>query len=262
MSRNFKSKRIVIKIGTNTLTDKNGLLDLDIIKNMVSQIAEIKNNKDIVIVTSGAIGAGMKELGIKIRPKEVVGQQVCAAVGQGILMANYYSIFSKHKIKIAQILITYNDLANKENYKHLTNSLERLLELGIIPIINENDPVSISEIGPSFGDNDNMSALIAEKIKADLLIMLTNVDGLFDRNPNDKGAVLINEVKNIDKKIESIGIGASGLGIGGMKTKIQAAKSAARAGATVVIANGRKNDILSSIINGKDVGTIFYPKIR
>ena len=201
----------------------------------------------------------MKELGIRERPKEVVGQQVCAAVGQGILMTNYHAMFSKHKVKIAQILITYNDLANKENYKHLANSLERLLDLGIIPIINENDPVSISEIGPSFGDNDKMSALIANKIKAGLLIILTNVDGLFDKDPNDKDAVLINEVKNVDKKIESMGSGSSALGIGGMKTKIQAAKEVTKAGGTVIIANGRKNGALIDIIEGKDIGTIFYP---
>src|SRR3989344_7344347 len=237
MARNLKSKRIVIKIGTNVLTDKNGLLDSTIIKNIVSQIAEIKKGKNIVIITSGAIGAGMQELGIKERPKDAVGQQVCAAVGQGILMTNYYSIFSKQKLKIAQILITYKDLANKENYKHLANSLERLLELGIIPIINENDPVSISEIGPSFGDNDKMSALIACKIKADLLVILTNVDGLFDKDPNNKDAALINEVRNIDKKIESMGSGSSNLGIGGMRTKIQAAKLATESGTTVVITN-------------------------
>ena len=259
MARNFKSKRIVIKIGTNVLTDKNGLLDSNIIKNLVSQIAEIKNSKDIVIITSGAIGAGMQELGIKERPRDVVGQQVCAAVGQGILMTNYYAIFSRHKIKIAQILITYNDLANKENYRHLANSLERLFELEIIPIINENDPVSISEIGPSFGDNDKMSALIANKIKADLLVILTNVDGLFDKDPSDKDAALINEVKNIDKSVESMGSGSSNLGIGGMKTKIKAAKDATEAGATVIIANGRKNGVLIDIIKGKDIGTIFYP---
>ncbi|MBI2655843.1 glutamate 5-kinase [Candidatus Woesearchaeota archaeon] len=260
MPRNLKSKRIVIKIGTNTLTDKNGLLELDVIRKLVSQIARIKNNKDIVIVTSGAIGAGMKELGIRERPKEVVGQQVCAAVGQGILMANYHTMFSKHKVKIAQILITYNDLANKENYRHLANSLERLFQLGIIPIINENDPVSISEIGPSFGDNDNMSALIAGKIKADLLIILTNVDGLFDKPPKYKDAVLISEVKNINKKIEAMGSRPSNLGIGGMKAKIQAAKKATGDGAAAIIANGRKGNVLIDIINGKSIGTIFYPK--
>ena len=260
MPRNLKSKRVVIKIGTSTLTDKNGLLDLGTMENLVLQIAEIKNSRNIVIITSGAIGAGMQELGIKIRPKDVVGQQVCAAVGQGILMTNYHSMFSKHKVKIAQILVTYNDLTNKENYKHLANSLKRLLEFGIIPIINENDPVSISEIGPSFGDNDNLSALIANKIRADLLVILTNVEGLYSKDPKQKGVMLIKEVMNIGKKIESMAAGSSRLGIGGMATKIQAAKKATESGTTVIVANGRKNRILPRILNNEDIGTIFYPK--
>ena len=260
MTRKIKADKIVIKIGTNAITSKNGMLDIKVMQNIVSQIAKIKNMKSITIITSGAIGAGMQELGIKIRPKDVVGQQVCAAVGQGILMTNYHSMFSKQKMKIAQILITYNDLSNKENYKHLTNSLERLLELGIIPIINENDPVSISEIGPSFGDNDNLSALISCKIKADLLVILTNVDGLYNKDTKDKNAVLIKEVKNIDNKIEAMGSGSSKLGIGGMNTKIKAAITAAKAGTTVIIANGRRNNILLKILNNEDVGTIFHPK--
>lgn len=260
MARNLKSKRIVIKIGTNTLTDKNGLLDLKVIQSLVSQTAKIKNGREIVMITSGAIGAGMKELGLEKKPKDVVMKQVCAAIGQNVLMTNYYSFFNKYKIKIAQILLTYNDLSNKETYGNLINSLEKLFELGVIPIINENDPISINEIGPSFGDNDNLSALIAGKIKADLLIILTNVDGLFDRNPEDKNAVLIKEVKAINKRVESFGSGSSNLGIGGMKTKIKAAKMGTGAGVTVVIANGKKYNILLKVLNKEDVGTIFYPK--
>lgn len=260
MPRNLKSKRIVIKIGTNTLTDKSGLLDLKVISSLVSQIAGIKNRRDIVIITSGAIGAGMKELGLKEKPRDVVGKQVCAAVGQNILMANYHSLFQKHNIKIAQILITYNDLNDKETYKNLKNSINKLFGLGVIPIINENDPISINEIGPSFGDNDALSAMIAGKIKADLLVMLTNVDGLYDKDPSSKGAVLIKEVKNITKKIEAMSGKASDLGIGGMKTKLEAAKTAAKAGTNAVIANGRKEDVLMKIISGEDIGTIFYPK--
>ncbi|MEK6891859.1 MAG: glutamate 5-kinase [Nanoarchaeota archaeon] len=258
--RNIKAKRIVIKIGTNTLTDKAGFLDLRIIRNLVKQIAQIKNGKDIIIITSGAIGAGMRELDLKQKPSDVVMKQVCAGIGQNILMANYYSFFRKYRIKIAQILLTYNDLSDKETYKNLYNSLDRMLQLNVIPIINENDPISINEIGPSFGDNDNLSALIASKIKADLLIILTNVDGLFDRNPEDKSAVLIKEVKIINKRIESFGSGSSNLGIGGMKTKIKAAKMGTEAGVTVVIANGKKDNILLKVLNKEDVGTIFYPK--
>ena len=256
--RNLKSKRIVIKIGTNTLTDGKGMLDLKLIGKLVSQIAKIKSKRDVVIITSGAIGAGMQELKLKERPKDVVMKQVCAAVGQNILMSAYKSLFDKHKIKIAQILLKYDDIADKETYKNLSNSMEKLLELGVIPIINENDPISINEIGPSFGDNDNLSALIAEKIKADLLIALTNVDGLYSKNPTEKGALLIKEVKNIDKRIESMAGKSASLGIGGMKAKIEAAKKATKAGVIVVIANGRANNILIRILNNEEIGTIIY----
>ena len=260
MTRNIKAKRIVIKIGTNTLTDDNGLLDLKVMQSLVSQITKIKNSKDIVIVTSGAIGAGMKELKLKEKPKDVVMKQVCAAVGQSILMTNYHANFNRHNIKIAQILVTYDDLADKATCKNLENSLNKLFDLGAIPIINENDPISINEIGPSFGDNDNLSALIASKIKADLLVILTNVDGLFNKNPESKNAVLIKEVRNIDKNVESISGGSSQLGVGGMKTKVQAAKTATESGTTVVIANGRINNVLIDLMNNKDVGTIFFAK--
>lgn len=258
--RNIKSDKVVIKIGTNTLTDKEGLLDLKVLKSLVSQIAEIKNNKDVVIITSGAIGAGMQELGLKERPKDVITKQVCAAIGQNILMSNYHSLFSAHGIKIAQILLTYDDLANRETYKNLSNSLNKLFKLGVIPIINENDPISINEIGPSFGDNDNLSALISSKIKADLLVILTNVDGLYNKNPRSEDAVLIREVKSITKDIEEMSGKATDLGIGGMKTKIQAAKKAAKAGTTVIIANGRRGKVLLKIMNGEDIGTIFHAK--
>ena len=258
--RNIKANKIVIKIGTNTITNKYGVLDLNVMQNLVTQISKIKNKRNIIIITSGAIGAGMQELGLKEKPKDVVSQQVCAAVGQSILMANYHALFERYKIKIAQILLSYSDFSNKRTYLNLRNSLDRLLELGVIPIINENDPISIDEIGPSFGDNDNLSALISSKIRADLLIILTNVGGLYNKNPNQAGAVLIKEVKKINKSIESISGKASQLGIGGMKTKIQAAKTATNAGASVVIANGRTENVLIKILNNEDIGTIFYPK--
>ncbi len=258
--RKIKSKRIVIKIGTNTLTNKNGLLDMKVINSLVSQIAKAKNRRDIVIITSGAIGAGMKELNIKERPKDVIGKQVCAAVGQSILMSTYKALFNKYGIKVAQILLTYEDLKSKQTYNNLKNSLNRLFSLGAIPIINENDPISINEIGPSFGDNDNLSAIISSKIKADLLVILTNVDGLYNKNPNDKGAVLIKEVKNITREIEAMSGKASNLGIGGMKTKVEAAKKATKAGTTVIIANGRKENALLKATNGVAIGTVFYAK--
>lgn len=259
--RNISAKRIVVKIGTNVITNSNGMLDLDIMKKLVVQIAQIKNRgKDVLIITSGAIGSGMKELNLNSKPKDVTMQQVCASIGQHILMSNYQSLFNKHNIKVAQILLTYDAFSNKKTYYNLRNSMNKLLYLGVIPIINENDPISIDEIGPSFGDNDILSALIASKMGADLLVILTDVDGLFDRNPNHKNAILIKEVKNIDKKIESMSGKSSKLGLGGMQTKIKAAKIATKAGTTVVIANGRTQNILIKVLNNKPIGTIFYPK--
>ena len=259
--RNINAKRIVVKIGTNVITNAYGTLDSTLMKKLVEQIAKIKNmGKDVIIITSGAIGAGMKELQLKARPKDVTLQQVCASIGQHILMSYYQSLFKKRHIKVAQILLTSNDFSNKKTFNHLRNSLNKLLELGVIPIINENDPISIDEIGPSFGDNDMLSALITCKIGADLLIILTDVDGLFDKNPNNKDATLIKEVTNINKKIKSMGGKPNGLGLGGMKTKIKAAKIATKTSATVVIANGRKDNVLIKVIKNEDIGTIFYPE--
>lgn len=261
--RRIKAKRIVVKIGTNVITNRNGTLNFNLIKRLAAQIAEIKKKgKGVIIITSGAIGSGMKELLLDSRPTEVTMQQVCAAVGQNILMSKYHSFFSRHKIKVAQILLTYDAFSSRKTYLNLRNSLNKLLELGVVPVINENDPISIDEIGPSFGDNDNLSALIAGRTKADLLVILTDVDGLFNKDPSGKNAVLIREIHNIDKGIESINGKSSQLGTGGIQTKIKAAKTATKAGATVVIANGKKEDILLKILNSEDVGTIFYPKSR
>ncbi|MBI2559165.1 glutamate 5-kinase [Candidatus Woesearchaeota archaeon] len=259
--RNVKAKRIVVKIGTNAMTNRNGMLNLALMKRLVAQIAEIKKmGKEAIIITSGAIGAGMKELKLVSRPKDVTMQQVCAAVGQSILMSRYHSLFSRHGIKVAQILLTYDTFSNARTFFNLRNSLNTLLKLGVVPVINENDPISIDEIGPSFGDNDNLSALIASKMKADLLVILTDVDGLFNKDPDRKNAVLIKEVVNIGKDIELINGRASHLGLGGVQTKIKAAKTATKAGTTVVIANGKKNEVLLKVLNNEDVGTVFYPK--
>ena len=259
--RNIKAEKIVIKIGTNTLTDGKGRLDMNVLKSLVGQISRIKNHrKKIVVITSGAIGSGMKELGLKKKPEDVVMKQVCAGIGQGILMANYHALFRKYGVKIAQVLLTYDDFRNRKTSRNLRNSLNRMLELGVIAIINENDPISIDEIGASFGDNDNLSALIAECIKADLLLILTDVEGLYDRDPKQKGAALMREVRNIDKRIESMSGKASNLGLGGMKTKIDAAKKATSRGTTVVVANGKRQNVIVDVLSNKEIGTLFYAK--
>ena len=239
--KNFK--KIVVKIGTNVITNSSGILDTGVIESIAKQIAEAKNSdKKIMIVTSGAIGAGMGELGLKARPDDILMRQVCAAVGQGILMASYHKVFQKFVMKVAQVLISYDTFANKDVSANMSRSINKLLEFGVIPIVNENDAISTEEIGKSFGDNDIMSAKLAVNLKADLLIILTDVDGLFDRNPEEDGASLIREVSRIDGATISIA-GQSSLGVGGMKTKIEAAKIAANAGVKVIMANGKKENV-------------------
>lgn len=254
------SKRIVIKIGTNVITDESGVFDLKVIESIARQISEAKNNgKKIMVVTSGAIGAGMGELELKSRPDNVLMRQVCAAVGQGIMMARYHSIFGKYGMKVAQVLITYDTFSNKHSLSNMSSSINKLLEMGVIPIVNENDAIAIEEIGKSFGDNDIMSAKLAVQVKADLLIILTDVDGLYDRNPKEKGASLMQEVSRIDEKLFSTA-GKSKLGVGGMKSKVEAAKLAISENVKVIIANGKKGNTLARLLMGEKEGTLFLPK--
>ena len=252
--------RIVIKIGTNVLADKSGTIDYNTMKGLVDDIAKIKNQgKEILLVTSGAIGAGMAELDIVKRPKEVKMQQACAAVGQSILISKYRQFFNKYKIKVAQILLTYDDFSNTQSEINLGNCINTILKLNTIPIINENDPISINEIGPSFGDNDKLSAMIAKEVKAEKLIIITVVDGLYDKDPKRKDAKIIREVHSFDNKIVSLD-GKSMLGVGGIKTKIVAAKLATEAGILTIMANGKRKNTLIELIEGKESGTVFYPK--
>ena len=254
-------KRMVVKVGTNVLADRKGAIDYKIMENFVRDIAEIRKKcREILIVTSGAIGAGMSELGIEKRPSDIKMQQACAAVGQSILISKYREIFGKYGIKVAQILLTYDDFSDKKAEINMGNSISTLLGLGVVPIINENDPISINELGPSFGDNDNLSAMVACRVKADALIILTSVDGLYDKDPSSKGAKIIHEVNNFDSFIGSLEGASDGLGIGGIKTKIAAAKLAASCGIKTIIANGTKAGILGDLMNGKKAGTVFRPK--
>ncbi len=253
--------RIVIKIGTNVLADNSGALNYGIMGRLVDDIAKLKKqNKDILLVTSGAIGSGMAELNIEKRPEDVKMQQACAAVGQSILISKYREFFNKHGIKVAQILLTYKDFSDEKSYLNMINTINTLIKLNTIPIINENDPISINELGPSFGDNDKLSALVASKIKSDILIMLTIVDGLYDKDPKHKDATLVKEVINFDEKIKNLRGSSSTLGVGGISTKIAAAKLATSAGIKTIIANGRRKNIISDITQGKKIGTIFYPQ--
>ncbi|HPS55916.1 MAG TPA: glutamate 5-kinase [Sedimentisphaerales bacterium] len=261
--RNFtKTKRIVIKIGTNTLT-KNGGVDTAYVARIATQIKALLNkNVQVLIVTSGAIGMGAMQLKLESHTKDTKLRQACAAIGQPMLMRAYRKAFEKHNVTVAQVLLTTEVLNNRKAYLNLKNAIETLLNLGVIPVINENDCVSTEEIGSAFGDNDKLSALVASKIDAGLLIILSDIDALYDKDPRkNKDAKQISVVHEITSEIiENAGGSGSEHATGGMKTKIEAAKIASNAGCRIVIANGRTPNIITKIIDGVNIGTVFMPK--
>ncbi|WPC39360.1 glutamate 5-kinase [Clostridium sp. JS66] len=253
-------KRIVIKVGSSTLTHKSGLLNLNQIEKIVRQIADLHNEgKEVVLVTSGAIAAGIGKLGLKSRPKTIPEKQAAAAVGQGILMHMYEKIFSEYGKVAAQILITKDDISHRTRFLNARNTFFALAEMGAIPIVNENDAIIVDEI--KFGDNDTLSATVASFVEADLLILLSDIEGLYDSNPRtNPNAKLIHEVKEITEEIENCAGGAgSSLGTGGMATKISAGRIATAAGVSMVIANGEHENVIRDIVNLKEVGTLFAP---
>jgi len=261
--RNFdKTKRVVIKIGTNTLA-KNGGIDTAYFSGVAEQVRELVGaGRHVVIVTSGAIGMGAGQLHLTEKPREMKMRQACAAIGQPLLMQEYRKAFAQHGVQVAQVLLTGDVLTNRKTYLNLRNAIETLLELGVVPILNENDSISTAEIGTAFGDNDRLSALVASKIDADLLIMLTDIDALYDKNPQKhKDAKPIPAVFEITEAIvRNAGGAGSRHSTGGMKTKIEAAKIAANAGCRIVLANGREKNIIRRIMAGEPLGTIFMPK--
>lgn len=251
---------IVIKIGTSTLTDTNEAIDHEYIDSVARQVNEIKSQGyKALIVTSGAIRAGMEMLGLKSKPKTIPEKQAVAAVGQGSLMRIYSDIFGNHGLLTGQVLLTRDDFSSRKRYLNLRNTLYTLLENGIVPIINENDTVAIDEI--RVGDNDNLAALTASSLQADLLLLLSDVNGLYTADPaTDGSAHLIHEVTKIDSRIKSIAGGAgTQMGTGGMRTKITAAEISMNSGVKMIIANGRIPDVIVKAANGEHVGTIFLP---
>tara|TARA_Y100001970_G_scaffold132492_1_gene163474 strand:+ start:29469 stop:30272 length:804 start_codon:yes stop_codon:yes gene_type:complete len=257
-------KRIVIKVGTNLLTSKDGNFDSQKINLLARQIIQIlKMNKEVIIVSSGAIGLGKTKMNIKDKINDIELKQASAAVGQSMLITEWNNVFAQENIITAQALLSRTDITNKTTNKNARNSLLKLLELDIIPIINENDVVSTEEIANSvIGDNDNLSALVSIMINADLLIILTDQDGLYDQNPEtNQGAKLIKLVHEINEDIKSAAENTmSQYGTGGMKTKVEAAEIALKEKIHVVIANGNKSDVLNKIINNEKIGTHFIPK--
>jgi len=251
-----KIKRVVVKVGTKVLTSKKFRLNKTWIKNLVAQIADLADkNIEVILVSSGAIGAGMGMLKLNARPKLLPKQQAAAAIGQGQLMKIYDSFFKAHKLLSAQVLLTREDLSNRKRYLNAKNTLLTLMNYKAIPVINENDTVSVDEI--KFGDNDKLSALVANLVHADLLVILSDVDGLYDGKKR-----VISKVNNITHEIERLATDCTGCtaAVGGMVSKIEAAKICTAAGVTCVIANGKTKDILHNIIDQHKVGTIFLPK--
>lgn len=254
-----KSKRLVIKLGTGVLTDSQKRPDPAQFSQLVEQVAALRaEGREVVMVTSGAVGAGMGALGFEQRPREVATLQACAAVGQSRLMSLYEKLFAKHKLAVAQILLTHEDLEDRVRHRNARETLLTLLRQGVVPIINENDVVSVTEL--KFGDNDKLSALVACLLPADLLVILTTVDGVIE-NYGQPGARVLPLIERIDSGVEKMAGGTtSATAVGGMTTKILAARMAVRAGIPLVIASGRKTDVLSRIVQGQEEGTLFQAR--
>jgi len=253
--------RIVIKVGTTTLAHRTGHLNIRHMEELCKVISDIKNAGDeVILVSSGAIGMGMGKLQLRERPKTLPGKQACAAVGQCELMYTYDKCFSEYNHTIAQILLTGGDVNDPVRRQNFINTMAHLLEMQVLPIINENDTVATDEI--VIGDNDTLAAIVATAADADLLILLSDIDGLYNADPRkDKNAVLIERVEELTPEIMALGGGsASGMGTGGMATKLNAAKIATDAGCDMVIANGSNPSILYNILDGESVGTRFVSK--
>ena len=253
--------RIVIKLGTSTLTHATGHLNIRRVELLAKVISDIKNaGHQVILVSSGAIGMGVGKLGLRCRPADIPTKQAAAAVGQCELMYTYDKLFTEHNHTVAQILLTGADLAHDDRRDNFRNTLFRLLELGALPIVNENDTVATEEI--VIGDNDTLGAIVATHTQADLLILLSDIDGLYTADPHtDPAATLLTEVSEITPAIEAM-VGGAGtkLGTGGMATKLSAAKIATEAGITMVIANGKDPSVLYDIVEGKPAGTRFIAK--
>ena len=252
-------KRIVIKVGSSSLThSETGLTDLITMEKLVRELTDLHNQgKEVILVSSGAIAVGRKTIGMKQRPTELAEKQACASIGQARLMMMYQKLFMEYNQIASQILMTKNTLVNEVNRENARNTFEKLLSMGVIPIVNENDTISTYEI--QFGDNDTLSAIVTALVQADLLILLSDIDGLFTDDPNkNPNAKFIEYVDRVDEHFEKMAKGsASDVGTGGMTTKVNAAKLATSAGADMIIANGADMGIIHRIMEGERIGTMF-----
>lgn len=250
--------RIVVKIGTSTLAYATGQLNIRRVEELCKTMSDIRNaGHELILVSSGAIGMGVGKLGLRTRPRDIPTKQAAAAVGQCELMYVYDKLFSEYHHTVAQLLITADNLSNETRHANFTNTLNRLLELGAVPVINENDTVATDEI--VIGDNDTLAAMVAESVKANLLVLLSDIDGLYTADPHaDPTAKLLPVVHRVDDGIRALaGVSSTDQGTGGMVTKLRAAEICLNCGCEMVIANGREPRLLYDIVEGKPVGTRF-----
>jgi glutamate 5-kinase len=252
------AKTVVVKVGTRTLTHATGKLNLRYMEKVVRELADLKNQgRNVVLVSSGAIGAGIGKLGLSAKPQTTPEIQALAAVGQGLLIQMYEKLFAEYGLVVAQILLTRDDFNDRKRYLNSRNAMQALLNYGVVPIINENDTVAVEEI--EFGDNDSLSALVASILHADLLVLLTDIGGLYTANPKlDESATLLSVVEQITPEVRKLaGETCEALATGGMVTKLLAAEMVTSSGIPMVIANGRDPNVLQRILEGEDVGTLF-----
>ncbi len=260
MKKISERKRIVVKVGTSSLTHKTGLLNIRRVGQLVRTLADLHNaGHEVILVSSGAIGLGMGKLGIREKPKDTPGKQACAAIGQCELMYMYDNLFADYSITVAQMLLTKYILL-EDRRTNVENAMERLVAHRVIPVINENDTVAIDELELEVGENDSLAAIVATIAKADLLIIMSDIDGLYNKDPHkNKDAELIPVVHEITEDIKALAGGVTTkFGTGGMVTKINAVEIAYKAGIDVVIMNGKQPEKLYDLFENKDVGTLFY----
>ncbi len=265
-----RARRVVIKIGTNVVMRDDGRLALSRVYGIAESVARLRQQgKDVLMVSSGAVGLGMERIGLTERPSELARIQACAAIGQSRLMAIYDDAFEKLGYRTAQVLLTEDDFRDPDRYGNLRSTLASLLAMGVIPVINENDTVSTVELDQPtdstgrervFGDNDKLSALVMTHVDADLLLLLSDVDGLYNGDPTGAAAKLISEVPVINDEVLSFAQGKNGRGRGGMASKLGAARIATEARGFAVIANGRLPNVIERVCEGEALGTLFLPR--
>ncbi len=258
----LKYKRLVVKAGTGVLTGGSQSLDADVLSSLVGQMARLHiSGAEVILVTSGAVAAGRQTLALRADRRDIPFRQVLAAIGQGRLMGLYEQLFEEHGISVAQALLTWKDLSDRQGYLNVRNTLLALLELRVVPVLNENDVVAVDELGEVFGDNDKLSALVANLVDADLLVILTDTDGLYTADPHvDPDAHLIQRVERVDSSVEMYtGEHLNPQSRGGMATKLEAARLATTSGISTVVCNGAEKDVILRLAQGVESGTLFLP---